>query len=79
MPCSTTVSDTENNSDKNIEKFVIAHDFLLSSSDSSNEELQYTYFTYLLRKKRMPRVKYYIKNVVDQYTEEEVNICAILI
>jgi len=67
MPCSTTVSDTKNNSDKNIEKFVIAHDFLLSSSDNSNEELQYTYYTYLLRKKRMPRVKYYIKNVVDQY------------
>jgi len=76
MPCSTTISDTENNSDKSIEKFVIVHDFLLSSSDSSNEELQYTY---LLQKKKMPRVKHYIKNVVDQYTEEEVNICNILI
>jgi len=75
MPCSTTVSNTENNSD-NVKKFVITHDFLLSSSDSSNEELEYTY---LLQKKRMPRVKHYIKNVVDQYTEEEVNIRTILI
>ncbi|XP_077278512.1 uncharacterized protein LOC143906340 [Temnothorax americanus] len=65
MPCSTTASTTqENNCNKNVEKLVIAHDFLLSSSDSSNEELQYTC---LVQKKRMLRVKHYIKNIVDQY------------
>ncbi|XP_011694045.1 PREDICTED: uncharacterized protein LOC105453622 isoform X2 [Wasmannia auropunctata] len=70
MPCSITLATTqENNYNKNIEKFFIAHDFLLSSSDTSNdEELQYIC---LMQKKKKLRTKHCIRNVIDQYTEEE--------
>lgn len=71
MPCSTIVNTTENNCE-NIKKLVVAYDYLLSSSDSSFEEFQYTYL--IKQKKRVSRIKHYIRNVVDQYSEEEVNI-----
>ena len=61
----------QENGSNNVGKFIVAHDFLLSSSDSSDfEELQYIY---LMQKKKIPRVKHYIRNVVDQYTDEQVN------
>lgn len=53
-----------------IEKLIV--DYLLSSSDSSDEEL--LLYTHLMRKKKIPRMKHCITSVVDQYTAEDVNI-----
>ncbi|XP_018399999.1 PREDICTED: putative nuclease HARBI1 [Cyphomyrmex costatus] len=67
MPCSTIVNTTQENNFKNVQKFIIAHDFLFSSSDSSDEELQYL----LVQKRKIPRMKHFIRDVIDQYTAEE--------
>ena len=68
MPCST-INTTQEKTNENMHKLVFACDYLLSSSDSSDDELQYIY---VMQKKKIQRIKHYVTNIVDHYTEEEV-------